>query len=262
MSYSAGISIDEICNALETASERYAALLGQVKDPSLPAIGAWNIEETARHTSMSGSYILGVARGESEPLSLDSDHSEFLESDFDRDMQILAERFTAGEKALLEYARGLDHDPEVEIFKEIIATTSTVLAVELGEVLVHGYDIARASGLNWQIPKDEAAVAVGGVIPLWPYFVDQKAAAGFKGRFDLKIRGGRHTVLEFDNAELKLEEPSAKPVDCYLSFDPAVFLLLSFNRIQPWGPLLQGKLTTSGRRFWLMGKFASLFKTP
>jgi hypothetical protein len=262
MSFSTGISIPELCNAMEKAAERYAALLVQVKDPTLPAIGTWNIEETALHTSTSGSYFLSLARGETEPLSLDSDHSVFIETDLDRDMQVLVERFMAGERALIEYARGLENDPEVELFRDLKAPTSTLLAVELSEILVHGYDIARASGLAWQIPKDEAAVAVGGVIPLWPFFVDQQSAAGFKGRFELRIRDGARTVLEFDDAKLKIEEPSEDPVDCYLSFDPAVFLLLSFNRIQPWGPLLQGKMSAWGRRFWLMGKYASLFQTP
>lgn len=255
-------SISNVCDALSNASNRYAQLLKQVKDPSIPAIGNWNVGDTAVHTASSGSYFLSMAQGKSEPMSIDSDHSQYLESNPDRDFQALADTFTAGEEALIGYARGLDSDPEVEIFKGVITSTSTLLSIELGEVLVHGYDIAKASGLTWQIPKDEAALALGGSLPVWTTVVDPQSAAGFKARFELRIRGGTCKVLAFDDGNLKLEEPSDLPVDCYLSFDPVTLLLLSFNRIQPWGPMAQGKISAWGRRFWLAGKFPGLFKTP
>jgi hypothetical protein len=56
-----------------------------------------------------------------------------------------------------------------------MAPLSTLLAVELGEVLVHGHDIARASGLPWSI--DRAQAAAGGMLPLLPHLVDRERAA-------------------------------------------------------------------------------------
>lgn len=260
MSLTSGPSISELCDALGKASERYAGMLRQVKDPAPPAVGSWNVGDTAVHTAVSSSYFLMVAQGQSEPLSVDSDHKTYFETNLDVNFEALAERFTAGERALIDYARGLDGDPEVEIFKGVIIPTSALMAVELCEVLVHGYDIAKASGLDWQIPKPEAALAIEGLLPLWAYGVDSKSAAGLKARFELRIRGGVRKVLAFDEGRLTFEEPSDIPADCYLSIDPVALLLLSFNRIQPWGPMLQGKMGAWGRRFWLAGKFPSLFK--
>lgn len=260
MGLTSGPSILELCDALDEASKRYAGMLRQVEDPAPSAVGSWNVEDTARHTAASASYFLAVAQGKSEPLSVDSDHKTYYETNLDVNFEALAERFTAGERALINYARDLDVDPEVEIFRGLYIPVSTLIAVELCEVLVHGYDIAKASGLSWHITKPEAAFAMGGLLPLWAYGVDSKSAAGLTARFELRIRGGVRKVLSFEEGSFKFEDPSDLPVDCYLSIDPVVLLLLSFKRIQPWGPMLQGKMGAWGRRFWLAGKFPNLFK--
>lgn len=261
MSFTGGPTIPELCNALDKAGKRYVEMLGQVNDPSLPAIGTWNVGETAAHLSSSSISFLAVARGESDPPAVDSDHTSVLNANPERDPKILADSFTAGEKDFLTYVRSLDGNPEMEIFQGIKVPTSTLLAVELSEVLVHGYDIAKASGLTWQIPKYEATIALGGILPLLTYMVDERSAAGLQARFDLRLRGGARAVFAFDDGRLNIEDPAEDPVDCCLSIDPVTMLLLSFNRIQPWRPLLQGKMGAWGRRFWLAGKFPHLFKS-
>ena len=261
MNYTGGPSIMEVCDALENAASRYEVLLGQVKDPNLPAVGEWNVGVTAMHTAASGAYFLSVARGDAEPMAIDSDHSVYYAHDLRWDLPELVARFKAGEEDLIEYGRGLDSDPEVEFFKGIKAPASTVFALELSEVLVHGFDIARASGLEWIIPGDEAALALSGFFPLLTQVVNPDAAADLRARYEIRIRNGANVILDFDNGRLTLEDPSGVPVDCRLSFEPVTFLLLTFNRIQPFRALLQGKMSAGGRRFWLAGKFPSLFKS-
>lgn len=97
---------------------------------------------------------------------------------------------------------------------------------------------------------------------MWPNVVNPAAAAGLQARYEIRIKNGASVILDFDDGRLRLEDPSNAPVDCRLSFEPATFLLLSFNRIQPFGAILQGKMSAWGRRFWLAGKFPSLFKAP
>jgi len=261
MNYSGGPTIMEVCDALENAASRYEVLLGQVKDPSLPAVGEWNVGVTAMHTAASGAYFLSVARGDAEPMAVDSDHSVYYDHDLVWNLPELIARFKAGEKALVEYGRSLDCDPEVEFFKGMKAPASTVYSIELSEVLVHGFDIARASGLEWKIPGGEAALALSGIFPLLTQSVNPDSAAGFRARYEIRIRNGASIILDFDDGLLKLEDPSKVPVDCRLSFEPVTFLLLTFNRIQPFGALLKGKMSAGGRRFWLAGKFPKLFSS-
>ena len=49
----------------------------------------------------------------------------------------------------------------------------SLLASSLAEQLIHGYDLARALGAPWDIPRREAALVLGNITPLrrcWPGF--------------------------------------------------------------------------------------------
>ncbi|MCJ7779345.1 MAG: maleylpyruvate isomerase N-terminal domain-containing protein, partial [Acidimicrobiia bacterium] len=168
MTYRAVITVDSLSRALTEAGNDFASMLRRVRDPDRAAIGSWTVGETAAHVARSAGYFLEVARGETTPIALDdvADHNdEFLAGNPERDPHVLADRFENDELALLTYAGSLDSDASVELFDRVVVPVSTLLAVELGEVLVHGYDIAGASGLDWPIASDQAALAVGGLLP-------------------------------------------------------------------------------------------------
>jgi hypothetical protein len=239
-------------------------MLRRVKDPGRPAIGSWTVGETAAHAAHSPKYFLEAAQGTATLAAIDDvavHNAEFLSNDPERDPHALADRFEDNELALTTYAEALDGDPVVEIFDGVVAPMSTLLAVELGEVLVHGYDIAHASGLHWPIAADHAALTVGGLLPILPHVIDPIKAEGFNARFAFRIRGGIEAILVFNNGVLQIDAAGAEPVDCRLSVDPATYLLVSFYRINPTLPTLQGKIVAWGRKPWLAFRVASLFKT-
>lgn len=109
--------------------------------------------------------------------------------------------------------------------------------------------------------SDQAALTVGGLLPILPHVIDPTKTAGFDARIAFRIRGGIEATLVFDDGVLQIETTDGQPVDCRLSVDAATYLLLTFNRISPTIPTLQGKIVAWGRRPWLAVKLASLFKT-
>jgi len=257
-----GPGIGVLCDALASAGSQFTGMLERVTDPSRTAIGEWSVGETAAHAASSALFFLRVARGEVEPEALGEvarNNAVFLASDPERDPRVLAERARVGERALLAYVREVDGDPPVELFRGAVVSLSTLLAVELGEILVHGHDIARASGLAWSIDRAHAAAAAGGMLPLLPHLVDRRAAAGRRLRYELRIRGGQRAVLNFDDGTLHIMPSAGQPVDCRLSMDPVAYLLISFARIGPLRPMLQGKLWAWGRRPWLGASLPALF---
>lgn len=264
VTYTTGVAVNSLSRALTEAGNDFASMLRRVRDPGRPAIGTWTVGETAAHVAHSPEYFLEAAKGETTPAAIDdvADHNaEFLADNPERDPRALADRFEDNELALLTYVRSLDGDPAVEAFAGVVVPMSTLLAVELGEVLVHGYDIAGASGLDWPIASEHAALAVGGLLPILPHVIDPAKAAGFAARIAFRIRGGINATLVFDNGVLRIEAADGQRVDCRLTVDPATYLLLSFNRISPTIPTLRGKIVAWGRRPWLAVKMASLFKT-
>ena len=264
MTYTADITVDSLSRALAEAGGGFVSMLRRVRDPDRLAVGSWTVGETAAHVAGSAGFFLRVAQGETSPVALDDvagHNAEFLAANPERDPDVLAGRFKDGELALRAYVESLDGDPAVELFDGVVVPLSTLLGVELGEVLVHGYDIAGVSGLDWSIAPDHAALAVGGLLPLFPYVIDPAKATGFDARIGFRIRGGGEATLAFDDGVLRIEAVDGQRVDCRLSVDPATYLLLSFNRITPLIPTLQGKIVAWGRRPWLAVKLPSLFKT-
>ena len=264
VTYRPRITVDSLSRALTEAGNDFASMLRRVRNPDRPAIGSWTVGETAAHAAHSPGYFLEAAKGTIVLAALDdvADHNaEFLSDDPERDPHALADRFEDNELALTTYVGSLDGDPAVEVFDGVVVPMSTLLAVELAEVLVHGYDIAGASGLHWAIAADHAALTVGGLLPILPHVVDPAKAARFDARIAFRIRGGVEATLVFNNGALQIEAAGGDPVECRLTVDPATYLLLSFNRIKPTIPTLQGKIVPWGRKPWLAVKMASLFKT-
>ena len=186
VTYNPHIAVDSLSRALTEAGNAFASMLRRVKDPDRHAIGSWTVGDTAAHAAHSPKYFLEAAQGTTALAALDdvADHNaEFLSDDPEHDPRVLADRFENNELALTTYAGTLDGDPAVEVFDGVVVPVSTLLAVELGEVLVHGYDIAGASGLDWPIAADHAALTVGGLLPILPHVIDPVKAAGFDARF-------------------------------------------------------------------------------
>lgn len=253
------------CDSLHAATRRFAALLRLEPDPSLPAIGTWTVGETAAHVASSPSYFLAAARGElDEPERLDdvdAGNAASLASDPERRPGVLAERLERADEALVAYARTADGDPVVEPFAGVRVPLSSMLAIELAELLVHGDDIGRAAHLPWRTPPMEAGLALEGLLPLLPFMVDERSAADVALRCELRVRGGSRSVVEIDRGTLRVEPPSAAPVDCRLSVDPVAFLLLTYNRVSLPGPILRGRLVAWGRRPWLAMRLQASLKT-
>ena len=239
-----------------------SGLMRQVTDPARPAVGFWTIGETARHVAGSPEYFLGVARGDRVPERLDevaAGNARALAEDPERDPRILVTRYEQGIRELAGYAGTVTGDPMAEPFAGVRVPLSTVLAVELGETLVHGFDIARAAGLPWRIGTVHAIRTHEGYLPLLPFMLNSERAAGLRLRVELRVRGMARTLLTIENEALRVEAPSGQPADFRLSADPVAYLLLTWHRISPWLPMLRGQVVAWGRRPWLLPAFQSAF---
>ncbi len=255
--------VDALCGALADSGARLSAMMRQVSDPGPRAIGTWSIGETAHHVAGGPGYFLAAARGEAELEGLDdvdAGNAQDLAEDPERDPRVLADRFDDGVRALVTYARTVHGDPLVQPFTDVKVPLSCLLAIELGEVLVHGFDIARAAGLAWRIEPAHAVLAHEGSMPVLPFLLDKERAAGVRMRLEMRIRGMARQVLTISDGVLRVQASSGEPVDCRMSVDPVVYLLLIWNRISPWRPVLRGQLAVWGRRPWLVNTFQSLLK--
>ena len=261
---SAGPAVETACQALLKYSRRFADALQQVADPAVRAVGTWNIAETAVHVSQSAPYFLAAARGQAELEDINDNAATMVRSvagEPERDLRVLANRIVRGEQDLVAYARAAGGDPPITPFVGLDMPLSSMLGIELGELLVHGFDVTRAARLPWTIEPADAAVALAGEFQALPLLLDKHRAARLRMRCQVDIRHGSSLVVVIENNALRVEPPSSQPVDCHVRVDPTAFLLLSFNRISQVSAALTGKIIVWGRKPWLLPRLQSVLKS-
>lgn len=249
--------------AVEKTAYRTSLLMRAATHPEKKACGVWSVAETANHIAHGYLAFIDAFRGTLTvaPEEVDEQNAQVLAADPERDLDVLADRVETGVREYLEVADSFDEDELVDFFKGILVPASGVSATLLGEALVHGYDIARAEGLPWQIDPEHAILTMEGLVPVMVHFVDKEAAASLEAGFEIGLRGGLTKYWYFEKGRLTVESSQVIPVDCHISAEPVTFLLMSYNRIGPTKPALSGKVRVWGRRPWLATKLGGVFKT-
>lgn len=181
----------------------------------------------------------------------------------DREPPVLASLLEVALEQVADALEPLPPDQRLRWHADIELSVSALLAIELGECLVHGWDIATALGKKWPIGRDDAILTLQGLTELLPWYVDAEAAAGFRGAYDVRLRGDGSLHFQFDDGTLQVRPYTSEiPVACHLSVDPASFLLIGYGRISPLMPSLTGKVLAWGSKPWLAAKFTGMLRDP
>lgn len=130
--------------------------------------------------------------------------------------------------------------------------TTILMGLFLDELIIHGMDLAGATGADAPVfEENEANAAAEAAVITTPLFIDPvKAAAQPDGVYHLKFRGGRHfTWTKTGNGLVTTEGKPAK-ADAHLNTDPAMFMLSSLGRVSQVRAALSGKMVSYGRKPW------------
>lgn len=259
---------NQLVIAYEAAMARVCALLRSGPNPDTPAVGTWTVRDVAAHLATGPPLYTAIVRGKGSTYTRLDKMSDFnaagLAAIPDRDCNALAGRLESGIADFVAAVRTTPGDPEVAWHGGILLPVSSVAALALGEALIHGYDVAQASGRPWLIPPADARLIFSGALPVPPYFVNGADAAGVHVSFDVRLRGkdGPRVRFAFDDGTLHVSTGPAGPVDCHVSADPTAFLLVLYGRQGPLRPALSGKIHAWGRKPWLAFRMPSLFQRP
>ncbi|MDP9452545.1 MAG: hypothetical protein M3P97_03960 [Actinomycetota bacterium] len=258
--------------AVRAAANRLALLLRTVRRPAAPAVGTWDLTDVAIHVSHSLEAVTALARG-GGPLLDDLEELSALTSrlvvgEGTRDLAVLADRIEASAATFLEVVASGDASPRPWLVRGIELPPSALVGQVLNELVVHGWDVARAEGVSWPVPGRHAALVLDTfLLPvlghLGPALVDPQAARGVHAAFDLRVRGGGRAVLRVDDGDLvveHLERAARVVVDCHLSVEPAAFLLVAWGRRSQWPAIARGRFLAWGRRPWLAPRLRPLLR--
>jgi uncharacterized protein (TIGR03083 family) len=265
--------------AIGAAAERFTALLRDAHDIGRQAAGTdWTVAETAAHVSVVLAGFSAAIAGESQALSLeqyvDADFPTRLANTNDATIAMvdhteaarLTEMITAGAQRFLELASAVD--PHLDCATPWYGpgrtrTVDCLTALALGELTVHGHDIAAGTGRPWPISAEHAKLIVGTVCPeMSPLVVRPEAGRGAPVTYEVRLRGnGPRYVIRIADGTAEVRA-AGEPVDCVISADPVAYLLVVYGRIPLGRALLRGGMAAWGRRPWLALRFKDLFFNP
>lgn len=250
--------------ALRAAASRTAALLRNVPDPNATVPGLdWNVAETAAHLVAELQIYAGIVRGivDSRDNIAVADgvaaaarrtaaNAAHLQNFAERDVSRLADMLVPAVDAFLEATSARNADERIRTPAGRAMTLSTLTTLLLSDQLIHALDIARGARVTWAISKEDALQVIGGVMSIVPDYIDRDRAAGLRAAYELRFRGGPRYRLLVDDGTAIIT-PAGGPVDCWISADPAVFLLVGYGRLSQWKEILRGRMMVGGLKPWL-----------
>ena len=264
-----GAILDAARNGLADMGERYARLVEQLGDTSVPIPGsAWTVRDAAVHLAGSSRRYAALVRGELdvsglpfEKAFLDARASSLIADNPETDPKQLASQIREGLEDLLDAAATTAADQTIAWYAGLRPHAAASVAIYLGEPLLHGYDIANAVDVPWPIDPGHAALAVGGYRLAYPALFQPSAAAGLEATYRIDIAGTEPFSVRIAGGTYQ-EVPGGPDVDCVISVDPVTALLVISRRISRWPAVALGGLRFTGDRPDLGPRFFDLLVFP
>ena len=173
----------------------------------------WTTAELVADVAAGVDAYARYLEGETEPWvdisdlsggSLTASNAARLVEEIERDVAVLVRRSDARLAELLALAQTRSLD-EIVPWHGQPEPLRCHLGSSLGEVLLHGRDLAAAIGAPWEISKREATLVIQNIAPLFPTLVNPHTTRTVHASIRVKIRGGPTIPLVFDCGSLTLD---------------------------------------------------------
>jgi hypothetical protein len=219
----------DILAALDDSGKRFVSLVRGL-NPDLaarPVPGlAWTAMETAAHVVTVLGRLLGDRRRAASNEGVAQLNATCLSEYTDRDVNSVADRLEENLRTVIDrvYPK-VDFDRLYPFHGGSTISGGGGARWILCELLVHGYDIAAATGKEWWIPATEASIAIRGPAESMNQLVESKTSSRYR------LHLGKGDTVEF--------VASAAPVfagDEPINAEPEELLLAFFKRIEVSDP--------------------------
>jgi hypothetical protein len=202
-------------------------------DASMMVPGSeWDVADTAAHLVSLCGRAQGERRRAAAPADLRGLNRRCIGEVGERDLGRLADRLASDATTVLtDVLPALPITTVFEFHCGVPTTVVPVLGVFLGELLVHGWDIAQATDRDWTIDDDDAWTVLTAVATVAAGWVrrDCDLPAGLTERYAL-VRAGTDCVVSFSFGGGQLTASTCpSPGDAVvIDVDDPVALLLAF----------------------------------
>ncbi|GHJ44412.1 hypothetical protein Cs7R123_17540 [Catellatospora sp. TT07R-123] len=267
--------------ALTEAVERVVAL-AQAHPPHIMVTADWNIADTVAHLvslmrldevlvqGQTPDVLLPGALAAVDATNVDTvaDLNRVVLDRFpERDVAASCRELRESAQRMLALAGRRDPADQVSWLGAARLSIGGLVAHMVNELVVHGWDIARATRTPW--PMDPHAAGL-----FFDLFLLGVTRAGYGNLLEhgAPVRPGRIAVdfrsdyttpamLVLTDGHVTAEDPDPR-ADVRLTFDPPTLNLMLFGRVSKPRAALTGKVRLGGRRPWLLPAFMRTMHLP
>ncbi|HET9770511.1 MAG TPA: maleylpyruvate isomerase N-terminal domain-containing protein [Acidimicrobiia bacterium] len=261
-------TLSQTCRSVAVVARRLGDLLASAPDLSgLAHRSEWTVQEVGAHLVAVAGFFTELANG--TPSFLVSMEPDYVRSVAERSMADIAESdpvklsrlLVDSFEEFLDVAAERSGDDPVTFHGGMPYHLAGAAGVALGEMILHGYDMAAGLGAPWPIEPADAALVVGAYSPVFALTVHPEKAKGLSAAVEIDLRGFGAVTVRFTDGIFGLEEAGG-PVDATLSADPVAFLLVGSGRLTRYEATALGLWRTGGDRPALALGFPDLFVFP
>jgi hypothetical protein len=155
-----------------------------------------------------------------------------------------------------------DEPPEYRFHEGELAHAHVGLGILLGELPVHGWDLAKTMDRSWPVTRRQVSLIWSGVEPILPGSVEPARSAGHQAAYQVHLGDNRQHLLCFTNGRLSTELPPGRHLDCHTGGSPQAILLILYRHLSPWRAARTSRAAARGRRPWLAFSLADRFHLP
>lgn len=256
-------------DGLADMGERYAQLVEAQDDTRIAIPGsAWTVRDAAAHLASGTKRYAGLLRGEydisaipADKKYLDARAHQLIAANPETDPKKLAGQIREGFDDLLTATAAVSADQPIAWYAGLRPNAAGLVAIYLGEPLLHGYDIATAVRVPWPIDPGYAALAVGAYPVMYPVVFQPSAAAGLEATYRIEIAGTEPLSAHVAGGTYD-HRPAGPATDCVISADPVTALMVISGRLSRWPAIALGGLRFTGPRPEIGPRFFDLFVFP
>jgi len=250
---------DWLRREVNEAAAGFAAQLATVEDTGwrVPNL-EWSVAELAAHL-LSMPPLYRRLRESAEPFVPPPDWTEFSRAARAHitatDGDDLGRSLRAGAEAFVDHL-GPDPDAPWTLYGRP-TTAANMAAGYLGELLLHGRDLALLTGAGVSIDARQANAILRQHLTLAPVFVDPEKARRCSGTYRVSFRGGEDYTFTVADGALRVEPGRPARADGTFLADPVTFLLVALGRSGPVRAGLTGRILAYGRnpmKLWRLGR--------
>ena len=268
--------------AVADTGRRFESLVSWAPDPAAMATAEWSVADSAAHVLSIARLCLLLLDPDAPPLpvpglrellsgtnvdTVADTNSHVMRHLTERDPRVVTRELRTALERIRLVTRDADPASPVTWLGDAQVTVAGVLAHLVNEMLVHGWDMARAARLPWPMPDADAAL-------FFDLFLVDMIRNSYGALLNQAVRMPRHRIaVEFRSvhtatAILRLHEgrvsvaPPGDPYDVSLTFRPARFNLMLFGRISALRAAAGRDVVVGGPRPWRLRSFLRVVHMP